>query len=186
MNNPVSLTDLHLLETERLILRPFCLEDAKHIFEIRSNEYVMKFMDSSFHNSLSDSEKFVESNLENQAKGNGYFWAIIEKTSNKFIGDFSIWSIDKVNNRGQIGYSLKKDYWQKGYMSEAMNVILRYGFTEIGIHSFEANINPLNDGSRKCLEKIGFKKEAYFRENYLFNGKYLDSEIYSLLESDLD
>ena len=186
MNNPVSQTELHPLETDRLILRPFCLEDATHIFEIRSNKYVMKYMDSNLHSSLADSEKFVARNLKNQEEGNGYFWAIIEKSTNDFIGDFSFWAIDKVNHRVQIGYSLKKKYWQNGYMTEVMKVVLSYGFNKLGLHSFEANINPLNNGSRKCLEKIGFKKEAYFRENYFFNGNYLDSEIYCLLQKDLN
>lgn len=185
MNESVSQTDLHLLETERLILRPFQMEDAKHIFEIRSNEYVMKFMDSSFHGSIEDSEKFVADNIKNQEEGNGFFWAIINKESGEFMGDFSIWNVDQKNNRGQIGYSLKKQYWKLGFMTEAMKEILLYGFKELGLHSYEANINPMNEGSRKCLEKIGFNKEAYFRENYFFEGKYLDSEIYCLIKSDL-
>ena len=185
MNNAENHTNQHFLETERLILRPFEMNDAQHIFEIRSNEYVMKFMDSSFHGSINDSEKFVNDNLKNQREGKGYFWAIINKSTQEFMGDFSIWCIDSVNHRGQIGYSLKKQHWQQGYMTETMNEVLLYGFRELGLHSFEANINPLNDGSRKCLEKIGFQKEAYFRENYFFEGKYLDSEIYCLIKSDL-
>lgn len=186
MNKSVATTDLQILESERLILRPFCLEDATHIFEIRSNESVMKFMDTSFHESISDSENFVQRNIISQDEGSGYFWAIVDKETNEFIGDFSIWAIDKTNHRGQIGYSLKRQYWQKGYMTEAMKIILKFGFTDLNLHSFEANINPLNEGSRKCLEKMGFRKEAYFRENYYYEGKYLDSEIYCLLESDLD
>ncbi len=185
MNKSVSQTDLHQLETERLILRPFRIKDAKHIFEIRSNEDVMKFMDSSFHGSIEDSEKFVADNIKNQREGKGYYWAITDKSTGEFMGDFSIWSVDKKNDRGQIGYSLKKQYWKSGYMTEAMNEILLYGFKELGLHSYEANINPMNEDSRKCLEKIGFNKEAYFRENYFFKGQYLDSEIYCLIKSDL-
>ena len=185
MIKSAATAELQILESDRLILRQFCLEDATHIFEIRSNASVMKFMDSNHHASINDSENFVKRNLENQKEGSGYFWALVDKESGEFIGDFSVWAIDKVNHRGQIGYSLKQQYWKKGYMTEAMKVILKFGFTELNLHSFEANINPLNEGSRKCLEKMGFKKEAYFRENYFYNGKYLDSEIYCLLEEDL-
>jgi ribosomal-protein-alanine N-acetyltransferase len=63
--------------------------------------------------------------------------------------------------------------------------MVRFGFNEINLHSIEANVNPANERSKKVLEKIGFKREAYFRENYLFNKKFLDSIIYSLLEKDL-
>jgi ribosomal-protein-alanine N-acetyltransferase len=51
----------------------------------------------------------------------------------------------------------------------------------MNLHSIEANINPENIASRKLLEKTGFVREAYFKENYFFNGKFIDSEIYSLL-----
>ena len=71
-------------------------------------------------------------------------------------------------------------------MSETMSTIVEFGFNELNLHSIEANINPSNNPSRKLLLNSGFKKEAYFRENYFHDGKYLDSEIYSLLAKDLD
>jgi ribosomal-protein-alanine N-acetyltransferase len=63
--------------------------------------------------------------------------------------------------------------------------MVRFGFKEMNLHSIEANVNPLNERSQKVLERVGFKREAYFRENYLFDGKFLDSVIFSLLEKDL-
>ena len=87
--------------------------------------------------------------------------------------------------RAEIGYALKPEYWWKGYMYETISRMLRFGFENMKLHSIEANVNPANARSKKLLEKIGFKKEAYFRENYLFDNKFLDSIIYSLLEIDL-
>ena len=75
-------------------------------------------------------------------------------------------------------------FWGKGFMKEALIAVLDFGFRKLGLHSFQANINPENERSGKLLKQLGFVKEAYFRENYYFNGKYLDSEIYSLLERD--
>jgi ribosomal-protein-alanine N-acetyltransferase len=54
---------------------------------------------------------------------------------------------------------------------------------DLKLQSFEPEINPKNTNSEKVLVKIGFKKEAYFQENRDYDGKYLDSEIYSLLET---
>ena len=68
---------------------------------------------------------------------------------------------------------------------KTIDKIVRFGFNEMKLHSIEANVNPENERSKKVLEKIGFKKEAYFRENYLFDNKFLDSIIYSMLEKDL-
>lgn len=109
---------------------------------------------------------------------------LIEKTSGKFIGDFAYWKIDNKNSRAEIGYALKPEFWGKGFMKEAMIQIINFGFNDLKLHSIEANINPGNENSRGILTKLGFKKEAYFRENYYFNGEYLDSEIYSLLKID--
>ena len=69
-------------------------------------------------------------------------------------------------------------------MTEGINAILDYGFSKMNMHSVEANINPGNQASKAILEKMNFKKEAYFRENYYFNGQFLDSEIFSLIQSD--
>ena len=67
-------------------------------------------------------------------------------------------------------------------MSEVLDTIIDYGFTKIGLHSIEANVNPENQASIRLLEKHGFAREAYFRENYYFNGNFLDSAIYSLIK----
>lgn len=172
------------LESERLIFRKFNLSDAADIHSVRSNEKVMEYMDSNRHLTVQDSENFISKNLELFYKKEGIYWAIIEKSSNQFIGDFAFWKINRKDARAETGYTLKPEFWGKGYMTEAMIELIKFGFKDLNIHSIEANINPENDNSRKLLNKIGFRKEAYFRENYFFNGEFLDSEIFSLLEKD--
>jgi ribosomal-protein-alanine N-acetyltransferase len=66
-------------------------------------------------------------------------------------------------------------------MNEALTEVLKFGFQTIGLQSVEANVNPKNAASIKLLIKNGFNREAYFRENYYFNGQFLDSAIYSLI-----
>jgi ribosomal-protein-alanine N-acetyltransferase len=173
------------LETERLRFRKIDLSDANEIFLIRSNEDVMRFMDVSRHHSISDSEKLILTAEDSYKKETGMNWAIIEKLSNSFIGYIGFIRIFSEHCRAEIGYVLKPEYWGKGYMFETINRVVRFGFDEMQLHSIEANVNPLNERSQKVLERVGFKKEAYFRENYLFDGKFLDSVIYSLLEKDL-
>ena len=174
------------LETERLIFRQLVMEDASEIQFIRSNEEVMRFLDNDNHLTLEVSQKFISTNLESYLAHNGLHWVIIEKSSNHLIGDFAFWKLDKKNHRAEIGYTLKPQFWGQGFMFESMSALINFGFKEFNLHSIEANINPANENSRKLLVKMGFKKEAYFRENYFYNGTYLDSEIYSLLESDFN
>lgn len=174
------------LKSQRLILRKLTLTDVPEVQMIRSNEAVMKYMDSEKHLSLEIAENFVSENLKSYEQKTGMFWALIERSSGKMIGDFAFWKIDRKNSRTEIGYTLKPEFWGKGYMKEAMIQIINFGFSDLNLHSIEANINPANDNSRGLLKKLGFKKEAYFRENYYFNGEYLDSEIYCLLQADFD
>ncbi|MGB5529457.1 MAG: GNAT family N-acetyltransferase [Ignavibacteriaceae bacterium] len=172
-------------KSERLLFRKILLNDAKDILLIRSNDDVMRFMDVPRHNSISDSEKLIQLVEESYNKEDGINWAIIEKHSNSFVGYFGFFRIIPEHCRAEIGYALKPEFWGKGYMYETINSMVRFGFENMNLHSVEANVNPLNESSKKVLERIGFKKEAYFRENYLFNNKFLDSIIYSLLRKDL-
>ena len=97
------------------------------------------------------------------------------------IGMAGLWRIMKEHHRAEIGYTLLPELWNKGLMSEVLKKIIHFGFYEINLHSIEANINPENLASKKVLEKAGFKQEAYFRQNYFYNGQFLDSAIYSLI-----
>ena len=173
------------LESKRLLFRNFLLSDSKELFLIRSDDDVMRFMDISRMESINDSEKWIQTVWEDFKNENGITWGIIDKSSNRFVGYFGFWRMIPEHCRAEIGYALNPKYWSNGYMTESLKTITKYGFGKIKLHSIEANVNPNNKSSIKLLEKIGFKKEAYFRENYLFNNKFNDSIIYSLLEKDL-
>jgi len=172
-------------ESERLIFRKILMSDAKDILLIRSNDDVMRFMDVMRFESIADAEKMIRSVEESYNKEDGINWGIVEKHSNSFVGYFGFFRIIPEHCRAEIGYALKPEYWGKGYMYETINRMIKFGFEIMKLHSIEANVNPANEKSKKVLERIGFKKEAYFRENYLFDSKFLDSIIYSLLEKDL-
>lgn len=174
-----------VLDTERLNLRQLRLDDASQAFELRSNKKVMKYMDSELHTSIEASQGLVKSKIDSLKNHLGLHWAITEKGSDLMIGDFSFWQLDFQHHRAEIGYTLLPEFWGKGYMTEALNAFLKFGFEKFGLHSITANVNTENEKSKQLLLRLGFKKEAYFRESYFFNGVYLDSEIYCLLERDL-
>lgn len=173
------------LESDRLYYRNFNAGDAADLFYLKTDARVMAHMDSKKHESINDSLEAITRNQESFKEKTGINWAIIEKDTNQFIGYFGYWRLDRQNSRGEIGYSLKPEYWGQGFMTEAMNCLISFGFEQLNLHSIKANINPNNANSEKLLVRFGFKKEAYFREDYLFEGQFLDSVIYCLLESDI-
>ena len=87
----------------------------------------------------------------------------------------------KEHFRAEIGYMLDPQWQGKGLMQEVMDKLLDYGFSTLGLHSVEANVNPGNIASIRLLERNNFVREAYFRENYFYDGKFLDTLIYSKL-----
>ena len=99
------------------------------------------------------------------------------------IGSVSFHRIYKDHYRAEIGYMLHPDYWRMGIISEAVEEIINYGFNTLNFHSIEAHIDPNNIGSEKLLQKFNFVKEAYYKENYFYNGQFLDTAVYSLLKS---
>jgi ribosomal-protein-alanine N-acetyltransferase len=172
------------LQTERLVLRQLIKQDAPELLVLRSHDLIMRYLDREKMNSVSEAEALIEKIEQGAREGTGYSWALCLNQEKSMIGYSGIWRIDKNNYRGEIGYTMHPDYWNQGLMTEALRVIIDFGFHQLGLHSLEANVNPDNKASIRLLEKSGFVKEAYFRENYYFRGRFLDSAIYCLLSTD--
>jgi RimJ/RimL family protein N-acetyltransferase len=170
-----------VLYTERLLLRNFNKNDANDLFNLRSDKNVMRFIDRPKAKSLKDALELINKMHDSLKNNNGITWAISLKSNNALIGTIGFWRIMNEHYRAEIGYLLHADFHAKGIMHEAMKPVLKYGFNIMNLHSVEANLNPENTASIKLLEKNGFVKEAFFKENYYYNGKFLDTLTYSLL-----
>ena len=173
------------LESERLLFKAYTKKDAQTLLNLRSNKAISKYMDTTIPKRIEDTEQRIEGYIKAFKEEKGITWAIIEKENNTIMGDFAIHHIDKQNSRGEIGYILHPNFWGKGYMTEALTTLINFGFKDLNLHSFSANVNLENVNSKTLLLKFGFKLEALFRENFYYNGQFLDSEIYCLLQSDL-
>ena len=169
------------LRTQRLLLRKMTLEDAPALYEMRSSIDVMRYLDRPFHRTVEESLEMLQKITESIEKNEAIAWAITLHGKPEMIGNISYHRVEREHHRAEIGYMLHPQYWRQGILGEAMMVVLDYGFRVMNLHSIEGNVNPDNLASSALLKKFGFVREAYFRENYLFNGKYIDTEIYSLL-----
>lgn len=169
------------LITERLMLRQILTADAPAIFALRCNKEAMQFIDRPMAVSIDDALQYIHKLTASLTTNEGISWGICLKEDAALIGTIGFWRIDKANYRAEIGYMLHPSQHKKGYMQEAISATLEYGFTTMRLHSVEANINPANEASKKILEKNNFLQKAFFRQNYYYNGQFLDSSIYSLL-----
>jgi ribosomal-protein-alanine N-acetyltransferase len=170
------------IKTKRLLLRKMTEADAPEVFFLRSDETVMKYIDREKPKSQEEALSFIKMVNTNIDKNESIMWAIsLQDNPNKLIGNIGFWRIINQHYRSEIGYMLHPDYWGKGIMREALLAAIDFGFNEMKLHSIEAHINPDNTASGILLEKAGFVREAYFKEDYFFKGKFIDTAIYSLL-----
>jgi ribosomal-protein-alanine N-acetyltransferase len=120
----------------------------------------------------------IDSKIESKE---GINWAITLKGDTTLIGVAGFYKINPENFRAEIGYIMHPTYSGKGFISEVVKKLIDYGFNSMNLHSVEAVIAPENYASAKVLLKNGFIREGLLRENLYFQGRFLDSAVYSLL-----
>ncbi len=172
------------INTIRLRIRQTEASDIEAIFRLRSDALAMRYIDKPLAKSREDVRELMQRMQDGVKDNTGISWVIELRETKEMIGQIGFWRIDKDNHRGEVGYMLLPEYFGMGIGSEAIQAVLEHGFGNINFHSVEAKVNPANEASIRLLEKHGFIKEAYFRENYYYDGKFLDTAIYSLLVTD--
>jgi len=171
------------LETKRLVLRRMKSSDAHDLYQLRSDKVVMEYQERPIARSIDEMSERI-ANLDAEIyQGKSIEWAVSTYDNPRLIGTIGIWKIIKKHHRGEVGYMLFPDYYNKGLMTEALAAVIDYGFNNICLHSLEGQVTPENIGSIKVLERNGFVREAYYKENYLFEGDFIDTAVYSLLKS---
>ena len=181
--NPFSFLPFKNLESDRLVLRQIIPDDVKEIFALRSNAEVMKYVPRPLCTTVNEAMDLVNIMQQRLETNEGINWAITLKGNNKLIGYIGHYRIQWEHFRSEIGYMLSPEQQGKGIVSEAIQLIIEYGFSVMNMHSLEAVIDPDNAASARVLEKNNFIKEAHFKENEFFDGKFIDAVVYSLLEN---
>jgi ribosomal-protein-alanine N-acetyltransferase len=179
----ISFEPFPILRSDRLILRQITDFDVEEVFALRSNPETMKYIPRPLiknREDVLDFIAFIDQGMDTQKMIN---WAITLKEEDKLIGMICLIHIQPENHRTEIGYLLHQDFHGKGIMNEAVGTLINYAFDDLQFHSLEAVIDPANSSSEKVLLKHGFVKEAHFKENAFFEGKYLDAVVYSLLKA---
>lgn len=141
-----------MLETERLILRPFTQTDVEAVFTMRSDAEIMHFIRAP--QNRAESENWIKLVSSRWASHQLGFCAVIEKNSNKMIGWCGLWILNE-SGETEIGYAIDKQFWGKGYAPEAAEKMLDYGFENLKSEKIVAVAMPANTASRRVMEKLG-------------------------------
>jgi ribosomal-protein-alanine N-acetyltransferase len=180
----INFTPFPNLETERLYLRRVAKEDVNEIFALRSNKETMQYIPRPLAKTEEDAMAHIAMIDEKIENNEGINWAITLKNDPKLIGIIGHSRIKPEHYRAEIGYMLLPEHHGKGIIVEAIKATVKFGFEIMKLHSIEAIIDPENLASEKVLQKSGFVKEAHFKENEYYEGRFLDCVIYSILNKD--
>ena len=167
------------LETVRLLIRPFQEEDADAFFACCQNPNLGNNAGWAPHKTIEESREI----LQNVFIGQENIWAMILKDAQQLIGSIGIVPDPKRENPQvrMLGYWLDEAHWGKGYMTEAVQAILNYGFNELQLSLITANCYPHNKRSQQVLERNGFIYEGVLHQAELtYNGNIFDHLCYYL------
>jgi len=172
------------LQGKRVCLRAPTPDDADALFALFADSEVMRYWSRPPMTARAEAEGLIGEILDGFAQRTILNWMVESRQDGALIGTCALFRIDARHRRAEIGYSLRRDHWGRGFASEAVSLLLDWTFRTLGLHRIEADIDPRNDGSRRLLARLGFSSEGLLRERYFVGDEISDTELFGLLEGD--
>lgn len=166
------------IKTERLIIRNFELDDWKEVHEYTSQKSVMKYMPEGVLTEK-DTKELINRNMGDSAKK----FPVILADEDSLIGHVEFFKYFGEHTY-EIGWVFNPEYYNKGYASEAASAILKYGFEILKLHRIVATCQPENIPSYRVMEKIGMRREGYFKKCIPHGDQWWDEYYYAILEEE--
>jgi RimJ/RimL family protein N-acetyltransferase len=173
------------LKTQRLLLRAFVPDDEAAFAVFAVEEDFWKFLPGP---ALTPElvARFVAARVAEAANPSGRDWifAVEERGLGRAIGMVRLSIASPEHRQGNIGFSFDGSLRGRGYASEAMQAVLRFGFAELGLHRITALADVDNGRSHAVLKKLGFRHEGRLQQNFSVRGAWRDSDLFALLRSE--
>lgn len=172
------------LETERLLLRKARLSDARDVFAYSKDPEVARYVLWDAHRDIQESKGYLRYLIRQYRLGKASSYVIEEKATSRVIGTIGFMWIQPEYASAEVGYSLARDKWNQGYMTEALRAVLKYGFEQMGLNRIEAQHDVRNPASGTVMNHVGMVKEGTLRSRMVNKGKFVDVDLYALLRRD--
>lgn len=170
------------IEGDHCYLSPLNIADAEKYTEWLNDLEVTK------HLIVSDRQINVQKEeeiLNDMIKNGAQIFAIIDKEKDVLIGNCSLFKIDHPDRKAELGIFIgDKHYWDKGFGTEALRLLLDYGFNILNLHNIFLNVHSFNKRALKAYEKVGFKVIGRRRESFIMGGKKYDEIFMDILEDE--
>ncbi len=184
MSNDNNLKRPRFLEGERLFLTPLSMDDLDKNF-LWDNDAEMSFLDGgafrpkTFEAAREELEKTLKS-------GKSTFFSIILRESGDQIGNIVLYNMLDYHRRCHWGIKLGREYWRKGYGTEAARLLIAYVFDDLGFNRLKSDTHEGNIASLRFQESLGFVQEGICRKERYVRGEYLDDILYGMLREDYE
>lgn len=178
----MNMNSFHKLQGQSICFKALLAEDAPAIHSYASDEEVSRFIGWPLMKNVEETLAFVEEMISREAAGTHLYASIVLKSTGHIIGTAMFFGFDKEANHAELGYVFHKDHWGKGYGTEAVAMMERFGFEVLKLHKLHARVVDANIGSAKILEKNGFELEGRLKDYFYIDHAYFDNLIFGKLE----
>lgn len=179
----MNTTAFPVIQTGRLLLRQFGADDLENVYKGLSDPDIIKYYGVSY-STLEETKAQMEFFAGLEREGTGIWWAVCSPDNQTFYGAGGLNCLSKVHKKAEIGFWLLTGYWGKGIMTEAMPLICKYGFENLGLHRIEGLVETDNLNCKQAMAKLNFRHEGTMRDCEIKNGKYISLDIYARLSTD--
>jgi [ribosomal protein S5]-alanine N-acetyltransferase len=181
----VGLT-LPTLSAERVRLRWLTAADISALFTIFGDAEVTRYWGFATLPDLAAAEALLADIHRHFHERTLFQWGVETIGAGEVVGTCTLAGLDAANRRADLGYALGRAFWGRGYMAEILPPLLRFAFADLALHRVTADADPRNERSIRILERLGFQREGYLREQYLVQGEAQDAVVYGLLRSEAE
>ncbi len=181
----MQLLPIERIETNRLYLRKLTFEDIPLYYaRLSSSHQVPKYMLWSTHEKIEQTIDYVETSIEKYATNKYYKWAIALKQTNELIGIIELLRFNEKEESCSFAYMLAEEFWNKGYMTEALQAALHFAFMKLEVKEVISDHFSENLASRKVMQKVGMQYIGRQEETYQKDGKVHSAEGYKITKQD--
>ncbi len=170
----------------KINLRPVTKHDAQSIYQYARDKEISRYTFIPYPYKLEDALHFIRHTQIAARKGTEFNLGIESKVTGQIIGMIGLMYVSKKHQRAEIGYWVAKSFWGKGHATEAIRLMLRYAFDQLGLVRIVAGVLHPNAASARVLEKVGFLLEGCLRRHVLQHGQWLSEFRYGILKEEFD
>ena len=173
------------IRTERLLIRPFQVEDVAGLIARRNDPAVAKFQDWELPFTAERAEKIVAELVAMDGPTNGEWWmaVVADAASGQGLGDLAL-HLNENGKTAEVGYTFHSEHWGKGYAVESLSALVEYVFEELDVTRAFGMLHPDNPASAVLLERTGFLFEGHTKLSYWLGEENSDDLIYGLIRPD--